>query len=177
MNFRQVVMAATLLASPAMLASTDINVTPVVTEGKVVASFSAPADLFDDTHDAIQSGVLLTFSYTVELRRPSTIWFDRTLVETTAAATVKFDSLTGVYQVSKLRDGRVIWSDRTDKEADVRGWTTSFDQIALEPSEPLEPNADYYVRVRMRVSPRRTFSIWPFSRDDGSGRKDFTFIR
>jgi hypothetical protein len=90
---------------------------------------------------------------------------------------VKFDSLTGVYQVSKLRDGRVVWSERTDKEADVRSWTTSFDQIALEPSEPLEANADYYVRVRMRVSPRRTFSIWPFSHDDGSGRKDFTFIR
>ena len=46
-----------------------------------------------------------------------------------------------------------------------------------EPSEPLEANADYYVRVRLRMSPRRTFSIWPFGRDDGSGRKDFTFIR
>jgi uncharacterized protein DUF4390 len=177
MTFRQAVMAATLLATPAMVASTDINVTPVVTAGRVVASFSAPEGLFDDTHDAIQSGVLLTFSYSVELRRPSTIWFDRTLAETTAAATVKFDSLTGVYQVSKLRDGRVIWSERTDKETDVRGWTTSFDQIGLEPSEPLEANADYYVRVRMHVSPRRTFSIWPFSHDDGSGRKDFTFIR
>ena len=32
---------------------------------------------------------------------------------------------------------------------------------ALEPTEPLEANADYYVRVRLRMSPRRTFSIWP----------------
>lgn len=162
--------------SVAMMA-TDINVTPVVTEGRVIASFTAPASFFEDAHDAIQSGVLMTFSYAVELRRPSTIWFDRTLAETTAAATVKFDSLTGIYQVSKLRDGRVVWSERTDKEADVRGWMMSFDQIALEPSEPLEANADYYVRVRLRMSPRRTFSIWPFGRDDGSGRKDFTFIR
>ena len=71
----------------------------------------------------------------------------------------------------------MTWSERTDKEAEVRGWMMSFDQIALEPSEPLEANADYYVRVRLRTSPRRTFSIWPFGRDDGSGRKDFTFIR
>jgi hypothetical protein len=168
---------ATATGGLAMMAA-DINVTPVVTEGgRVVASFSAPTSFFEDAHDAIQSGVLMTFSYAVELRRPSTIWFDRTLAETTAAATVKFDSLTGIYQVSKLRDGRVIWSERTDKETDVRGWMMSFDQIALEPSEPLEANADYYVRVRLRMSPRRTFSIWPFGRDDGSGRKDFTFIR
>jgi hypothetical protein len=168
---------ATATGGLAMMA-TDINVTPVVTEGgRVVAAFSAPTSFFEDAHDAIQSGVLMTFSYAVELRRPSTIWFDRTLAETTAAATVKFDSLTGIYQVSKLRDGRVVWSERTDKETDVRGWMMTFDQIALEPSEPLEANADYYVRVRLRMSPRRTFSIWPFGRDDGSGRKDFTFIR
>lgn len=167
----------TVAGSLALMAA-DINVTPVVTpEGRIVASFTAPTSFFEDAHDAIQSGVLMTFSYAVELRRPSTIWFDRTLAETTAAATVKFDSLTSMYQVSKLRDGRVVWSERTDKEAEVRAWMMSFDQIALEPSEPLEANADYYVRVRLRMSPRRTFSIWPFGRDDGSGRKDFTFIR
>lgn len=174
---RALALALATFGSVATILATDIAVTPVVSDGHVFASFMAPAAVFDDARDAIQSGLLLTFAYAVELRRPSTIWFDRTLAETTAAATVKFDSLTGVYQVSKLRDGRVLWADRTDKETDVRGWITSFDQIALEPTEPLEANADYYVRVRMHMSPRRTFSVWPWSRDDGSGRKDFTFIR
>jgi len=173
---RALVLALSMLAG-AVVSSTDIVVTPVVSDGHVIASFTVPSAVFDDARDAIQSGLLLTFTYAVELRRPSTVWLDRTLAETTAAATVKFDSLTGVYQVSKLRDGRVLWSERTDKESDLRGWMTSFDQIALEPTEPLEPNGDYYVRVRMRISPRRTFSIWPWGRDDGSGRKDFTFIR
>ncbi len=108
---------------------------------------------------------------------PPRFWFDPTLAETSVAASVKFDALTSVYQVSKLRDGRVVWSERTEKDGDVRGWITTFDQIALEPGEPLEANADYYVRVRLRVSPRRTFLFWPWGRDDASGRKDFTFIR
>jgi hypothetical protein len=175
---RALALALSMFAGAAAVSSTDIAVTPVVSgDGHVIASFTAPPAAYDDAREAIQSGLLLTFTYAVELRRPSTIWFDRTLAETTAAATVKFDSLTGVYQVSKLRDGRVLWSERTDKESDLRGWLTSFDQIALDPTEALEPNADYYVRVRMRISPRRTFSIWPWSRDDSSGRKDFTFIR
>jgi len=167
----------TVIGGVAAAASTDINVTPVVTEGKVVASFTAPGAYSDDAREVVKSGLLLTFTYVVELRRPSSVWFDRTVAETTVAASVKFDSLTGVYQVSKLRDGRVVWSERTDKEDDVGGWMTSFDQIALDPTEALEANADYYVRVHLKVSPRRTFSLWPWGRDDGSGRKDFTFIR
>jgi hypothetical protein len=31
--------------------------------------------------------------------------------------------------------------------------------------------------VRMRTSPRRTFPLWPWGTDDGTGRADFTFIR
>ena len=57
---------------------------------------------------------------------------------------------------------------------------TAFDRVPLEVAAPLEPNAEYYVRVRLYCSPRRTvsiWSIWPFGRDDGSGRADFTYIR
>jgi len=170
-------LAVAVIGSVAAMTPAEINVTPVVIEGRVVASFTAPNAFSDDAREVLQSGLLLTFTYVVELRRPSTVWFDRTVAETTVAASVKFDSLTGIYQVSKLRDGRVMWSERTDKESDVGGWLTAFDQVGLEPTEPLESNADYYVRVHLRMSPRRTFSFWPWGRDDGSGRKDFTFIR
>ena len=57
---------------------------------------------------------------------------------------------------------------------------TTFDKVELDPSPALEANVEYYVRVRMYTSPRRTFSLWslwPWSRDSGSGRASFTFIR
>jgi hypothetical protein len=90
---------------------------------------------------------------------------------------VKFDNLTGVYQVSKLQDGRVVWSERTKDDAQVRTWMTTFERVSMQPGVPLEANGDYYVRVRLHASPRRTFSFWPWGRADGSGRADFTFIR
>jgi hypothetical protein len=49
--------------------------------------------------------------------------------------------------------------------------------VPLTASEPLEPNTDYYLRVRLRATPRRSFPWWPWGRDDASGRADFTFIR
>jgi hypothetical protein len=79
--------------------------------------------------------------------------------------------------VSKLESGRVAWSERTHDIAQVRTWMTTFERVPLTSREPLEPNAEYYVRVRMHATPKRTFSYWPWAGDTASGRADFTFIR
>jgi len=165
-----------LAASLAAVAG-DIKVTAVVKDAKVSASFTAPAAFTDDARAVMQSGLVLTFTFDVELRRPSGVWFDRTLGTVVAASSVKFDNLTGVYQVSKLQDDHVVWSERTQDEAQVRAWMTSFERVPINPAEALEPNVEYYVHVRLHASPKRTFSLWPFGHDDGSGRADFTFIR
>ena len=171
------VTAASVRAVPVMPG--EILVTPLVSDGQVSASFNAP-DALADTQEVIGSGLLLTFTFTVELRRASSVWFDRTLAASAVAASVKYDNLTGTYQVSRTIDDHVVRSERTRDTGLVRTWMTSFERILLAPDEPLEPNADYYVRVRLRTSPRRTLSLWPpwpFGDDDGVGRAEFTFIR
>jgi hypothetical protein len=170
------VVALTIASSP-LSAPSDIKVTPLVAEGRVAASFAAPTAFTDDSREIVHSGVLLVFTYVVELRRPSTILWDRTLGSATVGASVKFDNLTSVYQVTQQQDGRVTWSKSTPQEAEMRGWVTAFDRVPVQASEALEANADYYLRVRMQSRPRAKFSLWPWGRDDGSGRADFTFIR
>ena len=84
------------------------------------------------------------------------MWFDATLARARVAAAVKFDNLTGTYQVSKSGDGRVVLvRAKANDEAQVREWMTGFDRVALEPAQPLEPNAEYYVRVRLLRSAAR----------------------
>ena len=178
MTLRRVLVIVALAggaASPPGVA--DIKVTPLVAEGRVTASLAAPEAFTDDNREIIKSGVPLTFTYSVELRRPSTIWLDRTLGASTVAAKVKFDNLTARYQVTKEQDGRATWSQSTPKEEEMRAWVTAFDAVPIQVSEALEPNADYYVRVRLDVHPHVRFSLWPFGREDASGRADFTFIR
>jgi hypothetical protein len=152
-----------------------IRVTPIVSSEGVAASFSAPAVFGDEAREVLQSGLVLTFTFFVELRRPSAIWFDHTVTSVSAASSARFDNLTGVYQVSKLRNGRVVWSDRTENAAEVARWMTTFERVPLAGPGPLAEGAGYYVRVRMQSSPRRTFSLWPWTGDAGSGRADFTF--
>jgi hypothetical protein len=172
-----VAIAWVVLGAVLAAAIETIHVTPVVSDGQVSASFTAPAAFDGDVQDVMQSGLLLTFTFTLELRRPSSVWLDPLLGTSTVAASVKYDNLTGVYQVSKLKDGRVFWSDRTQEAAQVRAWVTNFDRVELSTATPLERNADYYIRVRMQTSPRRTFPLWPWNGDAASGRADFTFIR
>jgi hypothetical protein len=162
----------------ATLAAADVKVTTLVTDGQVYASFAVPSAYSSDARDVVKSGLPLSCVFTVELKRSTTLWFDRTIASATVMSSVKFDTLTGTYQVSKQEDDKVIWSDRTDQEDQMRAWLTAFDRVAIAARDPLEANAEYYVQVRLHVTPRRTFSLWPpWGHDDGSGRADFTFIR
>ena len=84
----------------------------------------------------------------------STVWFDRTLATATVTASVQYDNLTRRYQLSRSIDGRVDAAEVTDDEADVERWITSVDRLSLFSTAGLEPNAEYYVRVRARARPR-----------------------
>jgi hypothetical protein len=162
----------------AVLVAADVKVTTVIADGKVLATFTVPSIYSSDARDVVKSGLPLSCVFTVELKRAAPLWFDRTLGTATVTSSVKLDTLTGTYQVSKQQDDKVIWSDRTEQEDQMRAWLTEFDRVTLAAHDPLEPNAEYYVQVRVHLTPRRTFSFWPpWGHDDGSGRADFTFIR
>jgi hypothetical protein len=179
MTRRRVLGGAVLWAAAVvtLTAASDVRVTPLVTDGRVLASFTV-ADAFpEDTEAVLESGLVLTFAFSIELKRPTTLWFDPTLARIDVSSEATYDTLTGTYQVSKRQDGQVVWSESTREQEQARAWMTEFDGLALEPGEPLEPNGDYYVRVRLFKRPRPRFSIWPWGRDDGSGRADFTFLR
>ncbi len=161
----------------AMLLAADVRVTPLVAEGQVFASFSAVDSYTSDVQEAVQSGLPTTLTYLVELRQASVVWFDRTVSTVTVASSIKYDNLTRAFQVSKMTEGQIVSSESTTKEIDAKKWATEFERVSLSRGDSLEPNGEYYVRVRMRATPRRSFSLWPWGRDDAAGRADFTFIR
>jgi hypothetical protein len=176
-GFRMLALVSAWALGASLATKERIEVTPVVADGQVLASFMVPASFSPDVQEVVRSGLLVTFTFAVELRRPSPIWLDHTLGVATVASSVKFDNLTGVYQVSKLEDGRVGWSEQTRDAAVVRQWMTTFEKVPLASRAPLEPNAEYYVHVRMHASPKRTLSLWRWTGEVASGRADFTFIR
>lgn len=155
----------------------EIKVAPVVAEGQVSVSFVAPDAVGRDSRELVESGLLMTLSFTVDLKEPSAAWFDRSLARVDLASSVKFDNLTGAYHVSRMRDDHVFWSERTNDFDAARVELTTFERVVIAADDRLRPNAEYYIQVRMRSSPRRTFPLWPWTSDDGSGRATFTYLR
>ena len=63
-----------------------------------------------------------------------------------------------------------------EREEDVRDWLTSFDKLSLFSNAALEPNAEYYLRVRARTTPRNAAFVWPWHNSDVAGLAKFTFL-
>lgn len=160
----------------ALAAGQTIQVMPVAREGRVYVSFRLSDGFTDEVADAIHSGLTLTFNYDVDLKRSAAVWFDRTIASAAVSASVKYDTLTRKYSVTRAYDGRIESADTTENEDAVRGWLTNFDRLPLFSTAGLEVNAEYYLRVRARTSPRTVLFFWPWDRHDVAGMTKFTFI-
>jgi hypothetical protein len=159
-------------------AAQTLQVTPLPRDGEVLVSFKLDQALTDDIKAVIQSGLLVKFVYKVELRRSSAAWFDRTIASAVVGATVKYDNLTRRYSVTRTLNGGMDWADTTTHEDEAWRWLTSdFARLSLFHGVALEPNAEYYVRVRANASPRNSAFLWPWAADDAVGFAKFTFIR
>jgi hypothetical protein len=155
-----------------------LQVVPLPRDGEVLVSFKLDEALTDDIKDAIQSGLTVKFVYKVELKRSSAVWLDRTIAQAEVSASVKYDNLTRRYSVTRAVDGRIDWADTTQKEDEAWRWITGdFVRMSLFRGAVLEPNAEYYVRVRANASPRNSTFLFPWTADDAVGLAKFTFFR
>lgn len=182
MNLRRgALIVAWLVAATATIWARDIRITPVQSEGRVLVSFTARDAWTLSVREALKTGTSMMFTFDVELRKPGTIrLFDSVLARATVNTTARYSTLSGDFQVQRLRQGTIVESTRVRRELDVRDWLTTIDQVSLDPVTPLEPNGEYAVHVGLTISPRLDFSmwsLWPFARSDQAGRTTFTYIR
>jgi hypothetical protein len=162
--------------APPTAGTESIRVMPLPRDGQVYVSFELAGGVTDEFRETIRSGLQTSFAYDFELRRGVPLWVDRTIAIATVVATVQFDNLTRRHQLSRLIDGRVEDALVTENQAEVDRWLTKFDRVPLFRTTELEPNAEYYVRVRARARPRSTWSLLPWDRTGAWGHARFTFL-
>jgi Domain of unknown function (DUF4390) len=168
---------AALVLPAARASAQTIQVTPLTRDDRVLVTFRLTDVFNEDVRSAIHSGMTITFIYDVELRRGASLWIDRTMASSTVSAGVRFDNLTRRYHVTRRWDGRMERVEVLEREEDVRDWLTSFDKLSLFSNTTLEPNAEYYLRVRARTTPRNAAFVWPWNNSDVAGLAKFTFLR
>jgi len=169
-------LALALLTLGATLQAADsLRIVPLVRDGMVLVTFELGDGFTDDVRAAIRSGLRTTFTYTVDLRLAAPVWIDRTIASAVVSTSVVFDNLTRRHTIVRTLDGRVEETRVTDDDAVVRTLMTNFERLPLFKTSTLEPNKEYYVKVRAQVKPQSAGYIWPW--DSGrSAQTKFTFI-
>jgi uncharacterized protein DUF4390 len=176
--FGRAALALLLVAATAAPARQTLQVVPLIRDGEVLISFKLDEAMTEEIRAAIHSGLTIKLVYTVDLRRTAAVWFDRTIATAVVTATVRYDTLTRRYHVSRTLDGRIDWAETMDREeAAWNALTADFARLSLFRGLALEPNAEYYVRVRAHSTPRNTTFVWPWQGDDAVGLAKFTFLR
>jgi len=171
------VIFAALLAFSGPVEQT-LRVIPLPRDGEVLVSFQLQQTLTPEIRRAIESGLTVSFQYKVDLRRASGSWFDRTIATAVVTATVKYDTLTRRYVLTRMLDGSTDTAETTDSEDAAWAWvTTRFERLPLFRRVPLESNAEYYVRVRAHKAPGNASFVWPWQGADVVGLAKFTFLR
>ncbi|MEX1128675.1 MAG: DUF4390 domain-containing protein [Vicinamibacterales bacterium] len=164
-----------VLSAPA---DQQLTVAPLPRDGQVLVSFKLQQELTDELRTTIRSGMAVSFTYSVDLRRGSAIWFDRTLASVVIKATVKYNNLTGRYLLTRTLDNRMERPDTTDSEEVAWTWLTNrFDRLPLFSSVTLESNGEYYVRVSAHAAPGNAGFVWPWRGDDVVAFTKFTLIK
>lgn len=169
-----------LLVAASSAAAQTLHVSPLPRDEQIFVSFRLDQELTDQIRTTIHSGMTVSFVYKVDLRRGSSVWFDRTLASTEVRASVRYDNLTRRYTLSRMMDGRMGMGgvESTDSEEVAWKWLTNdFEKLPLFRALTLESNAEYYVRVRAHTAPRNASFVWPWQGDDVVGLMKFTLIR
>ena len=148
----------------ARVAAADVRATPVVREGRVWVAFGLPDGYTPQLRQAVLSGLPVTLTYDIELRRGVPFWPDRMLSGMTIAVTVTYDSLTRHHSLARTVDGRIEATKMSKDDAEVERWLTSLEPVPLFPTALLEARGEYYVRVRARTRPHQSMIFWPWDR-------------
>jgi hypothetical protein len=178
---RRVVLAAECGLLAAALVTTAaaaelVRLRPVARGGRVLVSFELTGGFTDSVEQAVASGLAVTFLYDVALRQARPWWWDRTIAQATVTASVRYDTLRREYRLSRLVDGRVEETRVVTDRATVGRFATVFERLPLFSTAALEPNGEYYIRVRAETRPRDGWFRWPWERALASASVQFTFL-
>jgi hypothetical protein len=161
-------------AGVSVRAAEILRIVPIVSQDQVVVSFELADAYTAEVREALASGLRTTFTYDVDLRMAVPAWMDRTVAAAVVAISAQYDNLTRRHALSRTVDGRVVESLVTDDESVVERWLTALSRMPLCDTSRLDPNRDYYVRIRARARPSSSSLLgWAGSI---TGQANFTFI-
>jgi hypothetical protein len=124
----------------------------------------------------VASGLPVTFRYTVELKRVRTVWLNQKVTTRSIHTTVTYDNLTERYKLSREIDGEIDATGVVEDVEAMRRFMVTMESMELFDTSLLEPNGEYYLRVKGVVRDRNLFLFIPWDVGSGWEKQYFTYL-
>ena len=125
------------------------NIKLANTRDDLLTYFEVKNAFKDKTVQAVQNGIPTTFSFYVSLYKTTSNLFDKKIADIQIKSTVKYNSLTKEYTVSRP------WKD--DKPAvtksfeEAQAWMTEVDNLKVIPLDQLIKGDKYQIRIKAEL--------------------------
>jgi len=148
----------------------------LIKDKKISVSFRMTEAFNEDIEKTITSGLPVSFRYEVQLKKVRAIWLNQKVDTRRITNTVTYDNITKRYTLSRDIDGAIVATVVIADLKDMVEFMTVIDDLGLFEVSSLEPNADYYLRVKGLVKERNLFLFVPWDQDSGWEKVYFTYL-
>ena len=148
----------------------------LIKDKKIFLTFRMIDAFNEDIERSIASGLPVSFRYEVQLKKVRTIWFNQRVVTRRITNTVTYDNITKRYTLSRDIDGGIVATALVVDPDEMMRFMTVVSDLEVFDVSFLEPNSDYYLRVKGLVKERNLFLFVPWDQDSGWEKTYFTYL-
>lgn len=153
-----------------------VDLVPVLRKDTIDVSFRMADAFSEEVERAVASGLPVSFRFTVQLKKVRIAWLNKKVVVRRIRTTVTYDNLTERYKLSREIDGEIDATEMVSDPEAMRRFMVTVESLALFDTSLLEPNGEYYLRVKGVIRDRNLFLFIPWDVGSGWEKAYFTYL-
>jgi len=131
------------------------------TDGQLTLSFSVQGAFTPELQEQIESGIPVSFEHSIQSVRERRWWFNAKDDLRQVVTTVRYDALTGQYQLSREVDGQRDRDWVTRDPRDAAAWMGRVEDVPLKLTRA-QAGEVTHIRVRTALYERRLLAVIPW---------------
>jgi hypothetical protein len=129
------------------------------------ASCRLEGGMTPEVEEEIAAGLATTIEYRLHVYRRRSGFFDQLILKRRIECTVRYDTLTQQYTLTRRLDEDLQETRVTDDPAAMREFMTSLKAVPLLKTEALKPGEEYYLKAKSNLGLVWRFYVIPWPMD------------
>jgi hypothetical protein len=138
------------------------NLKSKLTDHELLVFYQLRGAMDSEAWEKVNSGGRFSFNYDVQLIEKHRFWFNRKIARLELSNSVKLDTLTSQYHLSRQLNGEMVEVKTTTRREDVERWLTEIENLRLISRASLASQNSYMLQVRAHLRSDFVFYIVPW---------------